>query len=71
MRKITLDIEDIIDLVYVSMNGEAEEYLLDFMKDDCKITKEEVQEYGRILGSKKPYTEEDTKAVLDFADEIY
>jgi len=67
MRKVEVDIEDLISIIYAGSDGELYDYLKDFLKKDLHVTRKEIREYGKILGNTKGYDKEDTLAVNDFA----
>jgi len=69
MRKIEVDIAELIDVIYAGSYGELEDYLKLFMKKDCHITKEEIQEYAKQISKTPPYTEEDEEDAMHFADD--
>lgn len=49
------------------LDGDWQDYMISFLKKDCKVTAKEVVEYAENLGKNPPYTIEDTYAVLEKA----
>ena len=73
MRKVEIALQELMDIYFAGRDGEMEEYLLDFLKKDLHITKEDWKEYAEYYkteeAKKHGYGVEDYEAVLDFAED--
>ena len=69
IRKINIDVYDLIDIYYAGISsGEMEENLKDYLEQNLKITKEEIKIYGKLMSQEVGYGKEDEEAVNDFAE---
>jgi hypothetical protein len=64
VRKIEVDIEDLIDVFIAGLAGDWQDYLFVFLRDNCHITSDEVKEYAKKLGQQKGYSKEDEIGAL-------
>jgi hypothetical protein len=73
MRKINVDIKELIDIIFAGREGDLYDYLYDYLKNDLKITNEDIKEYAKYYrtqeAKKNGYEEEDYESAMDFAED--
>jgi len=67
MRKVTVNLADLLDIFFGGMDGDWIDYMYSFLRDDLKVTEEDIKTFAKELSKAEGYGEEDEEAILEKA----
>ena len=70
-RKIEIDVLELLDCFFAGLDGDWHDYLFCFLRDDCRVTMEDVKELTLQYLHAEGYGEEDYQYHLEIGKEWF
>jgi len=70
-RKVEIDVLELLDCFIAGLSGDWQDFLFCFLRDDCKVTMDDMKALAEIYLHKEGYGEEDYQYHLDIGREWF